>query len=91
MGMCTSTSQAYINVPFSVTARTAPTGFTITSGTLTAATSNGGAGGGTAAFNTAQATQGQISISGASGLVAGNATYIRTTSDGTLYWTGCEL
>jgi len=92
LGMCTSTTTAYFNIPFSVTARVAPTGFVLTAGSLFPANASGAStANGTASFNTAQTTQGQIVINSASGLVAGNATFLYPNNNATLYWTGCEL
>ena len=91
IGQATATSTAYYTLPFQNTARTSPTGITLTTGTLSAFTSVLATAGGTGAFNAAQTTQGQIVVTGATGLVAGNATYLNPSATMTILWTGCEL
>jgi hypothetical protein len=91
LGQATGSGVAYYNAPFLVQPRVAPTGITITAGTLKAGTSTFGDGGGTGVFNSAQLTQGQIVVTGASGLTAGNASYIYPSTTATILWTGCEL
>lgn len=91
LGQATGSGVAYYNAPFLVQPRVAPTGITITAGTLKAGTSTFGDGGGTGVFNSAQLTQGQIIVTGASGLTAGNASYIYPSTTATILWTGCEL
>jgi len=91
IGQATSTSIAYYTLPFQTTARTSPTGITLTTGSLRAFTSTFANAGGTGAFNSAQTTQGQILVTGATGLVAGNATYLNPSASTTILWTGCEL
>jgi hypothetical protein len=91
LGQATGTGTAYYTAPFSVQPRVAPTGITITAGTLKAGTSTFGDGGGTGVFNSAQISQGQIIVTGASGLTAGHATYIYPNASATILWTGCEL
>ena len=91
IGQATGTGTAYYTAPFAVQPRVAPTGITISSGTLKAGTSTFGDGGGTGVFNSAQLSQGQIIVTGASGLTAGHATYIYPSATATILWTGCEL
>ena len=91
IGQATATNTAYYTLPFQNTARTSPTGITLTTGTLRAFTSALATAGGTGAFNSAQTTQGQIVVTGATGLVAGNATYLNPSATMTILWTGCEL
>jgi hypothetical protein len=91
IGQATATTIAYYTLPFQTTARTSPTGITLTTGSLRAFTSVLATAGGTGAFNSAQTTQGQIVVTGATGLVAGNATYLNPSASMTILWTGCEL
>jgi hypothetical protein len=91
IGQASATNIAYYTLPFQNTARTSPTGITLTTGTLSAFTSVLTTAGGTGSFNSAQTTQGQIVVTGATGLVAGNATYLNPSATMTILWTGCEL
>jgi hypothetical protein len=91
LGQATGTGTAYYNAPFLVQPRVVPTGISLSTGTLKAGTSTFGDGGGTGVFNSAQLTQGQIVVTGASGLTAGNASYIYPSATITILWTGCEL
>ena len=91
IGQASATNTAYYTLPFQTTARTSPTGITLTTGTLRAFTAALATAGGTGAFNSAQTTQGQIIVTGSTGLVAGNATYLNPSASMTILWTGCEL
>jgi hypothetical protein len=91
LGQAVSTSTAYYTLPFQVAARANPTGITLTTGSLSAGNSVFGNAGGTGVFNSGQTTQGQIVVGGASGLVAGNASYLYPSATMTVLWNGCEL
>jgi hypothetical protein len=91
IGQATGSGTAYYTVPFMTEARTQPTGITITAGTLKAGTATFGDGGGTGVFNSSQLSQGQIIVTGASGLTAGHASYLYPSATCKILWTGCEL
>jgi hypothetical protein len=94
-GQNTSTTGGQINIPFPVTARTAPTGLFISSvNHLDVTLSNAGAQNCTAfTFNVANDQMAIICNYGvASGLTAGHATNMRSNSPSfVLYFNGCEL
>jgi hypothetical protein len=94
-GFNISTTQAFIQIPFLVQPRVAPTGITLSSASHFAARqANGTVQSPTSiAFNNASLSMGAILTSGNSGLVQGNGTsmQILTGSNGYILFTGCEL
>ena len=91
LGQATSTGIAYYTLPFQTAARANPSGITLTAGTLSAGNATFGNAGGTGVFNSGQTTQGQIIVTGATGLTAGDASYLYPSTTMTILWTGCEL
>lgn len=94
-GQCYSISAAYIDFPFKVTPRVVPTGISVSGQghfSLHQANTTGVAATAIAFANSGSLSQGLVELTGASGLVAGNATraYFNTAS-GYLLFTGCEL
>ena len=93
-GFCISTTQGFIQIPFAVQPRVAPTGATFSSAShfqirqATGATQVPTG----IAFNNASLIMGSILTSGNSGLVAGNGTSCQiNSSSGQILFTGCEL
>ncbi len=90
-GQASSTTSAYIPIPHPVTTRAAPTG--ITTSSMNAIVSNS-TGGGVAVtnltFTQAGVSSTLVQATVASGLTAGNASFLIFNS-GTLFFTGCEL
>jgi hypothetical protein len=93
-GFCISTTQGFIQIPFAVQPRVAPTGMTLSSAShfqirqATGATQVPTG----IAFNNASLIMGSILTSGNSGFVAGNGTSMQINSaSGQILFTGCEL
>jgi len=93
-GFCISTTQGFIQIPFAVQPRVAPTGATISSAShfqvrqATGATQVPTG----IAFNNASLIMGSVLTSGNSGLVQGNGTSFQiNSSSGSILFTGCEL
>ena len=94
-GQAISTTQAAISIPFPVSARTIPTGITVSASTdFILSNSAGGSITSTAAtFNISNSLNyGTILVTVASGLTAGNATNFGAgTANAKVFFTGCEL
>jgi hypothetical protein len=93
-GMCYATSAGFIFVGFQVQPRTPPTGLTGTASNFRVYQATAGAVSPTAlVFNTSSYLGANIQFTGASGLVAGNATIMEATVGGgsVILFTGCEL
>lgn len=90
IGQVLSTTTVVVPIPFHTQARVAPTGIT-TTGLIQATDSGGGRTGTTNTFNSGSVHWGSITVSGGSGLVAGNASSLNPASTVLLYFTGCEL
>jgi hypothetical protein len=93
-GFCISSTQGFIQIPFAVQPRVAPTGMTLSSAShfqirqATGATQVPTG----IAFNNASLIMGSILTSGNSGFVAGNGTSMQINSaSGQILFTGCEL
>jgi hypothetical protein len=97
VGQAISASVVVANLPFLVSARTAPTGITASAGSsfaLADAGLNYGANqtGTAIAFETGQTDSGSVRFTCTSGLVAGNAsTILSRFANTTIQFTGCEL
>jgi hypothetical protein len=93
-GFCAGSTSAFANVVFPVTTRTPATGITVSNATHFTVY-NSGAAGITAtalAFSTSSNSSATVSISTASGLVAGNGTlFLANNAAAQLLFTGCEL
>jgi hypothetical protein len=93
-GMCYATSAGFIFVGFQVQPRTPPTGLTGTASNFRVYQATAGAVSPTAlVFNTSSYLGANMQFTGASGLVAGNATIMEATAGGgsVILFTGCEL
>jgi hypothetical protein len=93
-GMCYATSAGFIFVGFQVPPRIPPTGLTGTASNFRVYQAAGSAVSPTAlAFNTSSYLGANMQFTGASGLVAGNATIMEATVGGgsVILFTGCEL
>ena len=96
MSVCnnTSTTVSLCGIPYQVQPRVPPTGVTVSAAIHYGVVSAAGSGLNATAvtFSSASLTTAQISITVASGLVAGNASYLYAQStSGKLLFTGCEL
>jgi hypothetical protein len=93
-GMAFSTSVMYVNIPFAVTARTAPTGILTSDANIRFSAQNGTSLGTGIAFASALDTSCSVSAVGVTTAVLGQATML-TSSTGsggtTILFTGCEL
>jgi len=93
-GMCYATTAGFIFVGFQVQPRTPPTGLTGTASNFRVYNATGVSVSPTAlAFNTSSYLGANMLFTGASGLVAGNATIMEATVGGgsVILFTGCEL
>jgi hypothetical protein len=92
-GLCYSTTKAIITVPFPVTARVSPTGITVNAANRFDLRSAAAARivCTSLAFLPGTPQGGAIDATVASGLVAGNATNLFNSNQGTILFTGCEL
>ena len=96
MSVCnnTSTTVSLCGIPYQVQPRVPPTGVTVSAAIHYGVVNAAGSGLNATAvtFSSASLTTAQISITVASGLVAGNASYLYAQStSGKLLFTGCEL
>jgi len=94
IGQAILTTQGYFNVPFKVSARTAPTGITASASTAFYMTTAVAASAGTyssTAFASATTESAVIFGNTSLGLVAGNATVLAAVGAGQILFTGCEL
>lgn len=93
-GFCISATQGFIQIPFAVQPRVAPTGATISSASHFQIRTAAGATQvpTTLVFNNASLTMGSVLTGGNSGMVAGNGTTMQiNSSSGQILFTGCEL
>ena len=94
IGQCYSSTVALVPYPFIVQPRTAPTGITVNNATYFSLTQANSVRSTTTAvtFNNGTLLGGVLSVTVASGLVAGNATLLwSSNATAQLLWTGCEL
>ena len=94
IGQCYSSTVALVPYPFIVQPRTAPTGITVNNATYFSLTQANSVRSTTTAvtFNNGTLFGGVLSVTVASGLVAGNATLLwSSNATAQLLWTGCEL
>jgi len=94
VGQCTGATSAYVNFNFPVQARVAATGIVISNVTYLTCTTAGGGGAASTniTYNGATNLFGTVTVTVASGLVAGNITIpYPNNSAFNLYFTGCEL
>ena len=89
-GMCLSTTQPFVFIPFQVPARVAPTGITATASNFLARQSNGASTPAFSAISFNSASPIGCAVLGTtSSLTQGNATTLQI--NGTILFTGCEL
>jgi hypothetical protein len=92
-GHCTTTGSTQISIPFKVSTRVAPTGVTVVSPTNSFVYSANGTGLAvtSTSFVAAGTESAFLTVTAASGLVAGNGTSYYMAGSTTLQFTGCEL
>lgn len=90
---CSGATTGYAEVSFSVPARTAPTGATVTNATSANVYSSAAASISLTSlvFNSADIYHARLGFGVAAGLVGGNATSLQGNSGTTILFTGCEL